>query len=110
MISTIGRIKNTKTNTIYKCRVGSTGYYEVCISLGRRKLKKNFKIHKAVAETFIENLNNYEFVNHIDCNKLNNKVENLEWITNKDNIIHAIKNGLLTFHKCEDSKCSKLTN
>ena len=47
-----------------------------------------------MAEYFIDNPNNYPIVNHIDGNKANNHIENLEWCTHSQNNIHAYKNGL----------------
>lgn len=53
------------------------------------------RVHKLVALAFIENNNNLPQINHKDGNKLNNYVDNLEWISNYDNIQHSIKNGLV---------------
>ena len=50
---------------------------------------KTLYIHRLVAKTFIPNPNNYEIVNHIDENPLNNNVDNLEWCTQKDNVRHG---------------------
>ena len=65
------------------------------IRLYNEKVKgKTFKIHRLVAETFIPNPNNYKQINHIDGNKENNKVSNLEWCDRSYNIKHAYDTGL----------------
>ena len=60
--------------------------------------KVNKYVHRLVAEAFIININDYPQVNHIDCNKINNRINNLEWCTNSENHIHATKNGLNKLH------------
>lgn len=81
------------------------GYLRISLSI--KSNKKNFLVHRLVAETFIENLNNLPDVNHKDGNKENNRVNNLEWVTKQENHIHAAKTGLKA--KQEKHGCSKLT-
>lgn len=66
------------------------------------------KVHRLVAEHFIENPNNYTQVNHIDGNKQNNNITNLEWCTVLQNNVHAKENNLLNALKGEQHKMSKL--
>lgn len=105
-VSNKGRLKNIKTGTIYKQQIAKSGYCLVSLTLGSEASKKTFRIHKAVAETFIPNPENKPQVNHIDGNKTNNCVENLEWATNLENSHHAWENGLITAHKSERRKLS----
>lgn len=101
-VSNLGRFRNTKTKRIIKQTLGKSGYYGYCASLGSRGKYKLFKIHRAVAESFIPNPNDYPIINHIDGNKLNNCVNNLEWCTNQYNVQHAFQMGFL------DDSLSKL--
>ena len=70
---------------------GYVHYYIRDLSTEKRK---DFKGHRLVAEYFIDNPNDYPIVNHIDGDKANNHIENLEWCTYSQNNIHAYKNGL----------------
>lgn len=69
------------------------GYLQ--IALHKEGKYKYYKVHRLVAQTFIPNPDNKEQVNHIDGNKQNNCIDNLEWVTGKENMLHASKNGLL---------------
>lgn len=90
-ISNYGRIKNKKTGKLKSQRNTFKGYLQVGLS---NKGDKTFRVHRLVAEAFIPNPNNLPQVNHKDGNKKNNRVDNLEWISNYDNMQHAIKLGL----------------
>lgn len=81
---------------IYK-KKGCSPRYE--ISLCKDGKRKGKFVHRLVAEAFIPNPKNLETVNHKDGNPLNNNVDNLEWLSNADNIRHAFNSGLMTFLK-----------
>lgn len=68
------------------------GYMQV--KLYKNKKSKSFRVHRLVAEQFILNTYKKPEVNHIDGNKRNNFVDNLEWVTRKENEQHAVKHGL----------------
>ncbi len=67
----------------------------VCITLYKNKKSKHHKIHRLIAQTFIPNLENKPEINHKNGIKLDNRIENLEWVTHKENMQHAYKNGLI---------------
>ena len=86
-----GKGYKLQTGNIIKQQTNKKGYKLVYLS--KKHHKKTCLVHRLVALTFIPNPNNYEQVNHIDCNKSNNNVNNLEWCTNLYNQRHAIANG-----------------
>ena len=61
--------------------------------------REDVYIHRIIAELFIPNPNNLPEVNHLDCNRANNKAENLEWTTRKDNLIYALEKGYMARNK-----------
>ena len=84
------RTKNLKPATDCK------GYLRCALS--KNNILRTFKVHRLVAMAFLENPNNLPQVNHKDGNKKNNRVDNLEWSDNSQNIQHAYNNGLIRHH------------
>ena len=110
-VSNYGRVRSLDRTYTQKARNGSilkhtykgqilkpnnvSGYLQVNIQ--KHKKRNDQKIHRLVAEAFIPNLNNLPQVNHIDGNKHNNHVDNLEWVTTSENQLHSyyvLKNNL----------------
>ena len=90
-----GRVQNRFTKEFLKTYRNSSGYEGIAIrsSYNKSKYYRKF-IHRLVAENFVKNPNNEKTVNHIDGKKYNNTAENLEWISQRENNIHAYKTGL----------------
>ena len=109
-VSDTGLIKNNKTGRILKTRLSKKGYVTVTVRPDGRSSAKNFRIHREVAEAFIYNELNLPQVNHKNCDKTDNHVSNLEWVTAKENINHAIVNGRRVSLHGEDNSESKLTD
>lgn len=87
-VSNLGRFKNSFGIIVINSKPTLSGYRVVGID------NATYRLHRVVAQTFIENPENKEQVNHIDGNKTNNAVNNLEWVTNQENQIHKFKTGL----------------
>ena len=81
----------------------------VYVHLGKGDKRKLVSLHRLVAKNFIPKVSGKTYVNHIDGNKENNRVENLEWVTAQENTLHAYENGLLRNYG-ERNGWSKLTN
>lgn len=86
-VSTKGYIKRVSNGKILKPQITSKGYHTV--RLYNRDGNKLLKVHRLVADAFIENPNNFPQVNHIDENKTNNCVSNLEWCDNQHNTTYG---------------------
>lgn len=85
-----GQIRNYKTKILKKCSATSTGYVVVILKQNGKNYSR--AVHILVANQFIPNPQNKPIVNHIDENKSNNCVENLEWVTHKENCQHGTRN------------------
>ena len=84
--------KKYKANRHIKCKmkkptVNKCGYYKTVLYKNGKKI--NVLVHRLVAEAFLPNLNNKPTINHIDGNKLNNKLDNLEWATYPEQQLHV---------------------
>lgn len=64
------------------------------VSLNKDGIQKHFSVHRLVLEAFVDNVYNKPCINHKDGKKTNNNVENLEWVTYKENTEHSLENGL----------------
>jgi len=103
-VSNLGRVRsfdrvimnNIGVHRIYKSRImkyflDKDGYENLTLNKLGKQYKR--KVHRLVAAAFIDNPENKESVNHKDLNKKNNRLENLEWVTKSENMIHAAKNN-----------------
>lgn len=91
-ITTKGEVINKKSGRIIKPKITTCGYARVGIYANG--IQKMMFVHRLVALTYIPNLENKPQINHIDGNKLNNNLVNLEWCTASENFKHAKEFGL----------------
>ena len=103
-VSNLGSIKSLIRNIILKPRTKSVGYCRVILRKNNKSIDKY--IHRIIAETFITNLENKLEVNHINGIKNDNRIENLEWATAKENSNHAQRIGLCDARNKMISKAS----
>ncbi len=92
--STCGRIRSLRFDKIkiMKPAIIQRNYRQVNLSFGTGH--KHYLVHRLIASTFLPNPNSKQEVNHRDGNKANNQVANLEWISNQENITHAVNSGI----------------
>lgn len=107
-VNTSGVVRSWKSGApvILHQTPSKQGYLTVHLRCNGKE--KTFKVHRLVAEAFIPNLDNKPQVNHINGIKTDNRVENLEWVTNAENQKHAYDTGLS--HQGEEHGRAKLTN
>ena len=102
-----GKYPSISKEKIFKYRIDKYGY--ALFRFTKNNKRKNILGHRLVALAFLPNPENKPQVNHIDGNKLNNNMDNLEWNTAKENVNHSWRNGLSNSKKGKDSHLSKLT-
>ena len=90
-ISNLGKVRNTETGKLLSGSIQNNGYKIFHL---RKENNEHQLCHRLVAMTFIPNSENKEQVNHINGNKLDNRVKNLEWTTAQENMTHSFKMGL----------------
>lgn len=100
-VSSAGNIKRVKPGAGTQCKVlkywiDTKGYPQV--TLTKNGIQKKYSVHRLVAQSFIPNQEKKPCVNHIDSNRTNNKINNLEWCTYKENTAHSIKKGRFNGH------------
>ena len=100
--SDLGEIRNIKTGRVLVQFIGKDGYLRTQIA-GKTRL-----VHRLIAKTFVPKPEGKDFVNHIDGDKQNNEVRNLEWVTRSENIKHAYSIGLKSSNGSRNGR-SKLT-
>lgn len=86
-VSDSGLVRNDKTGKLLKPCNGSTGY--IFVHLYKNGTMKNVKLHRIIAQAFIPNPNHAKCVNHINGDKCDNRIENLEWCSHSQNNIHS---------------------
>lgn len=107
-VSTEGRVWSSKSNKVLKTWVSNCNYELIGLSYNGKTKHKT--VHRIVAEAFIPNPYGKKQVNHKDGNKVNNKVTNLEWNTQSENMKHANTKGLTRDRKGDNSFYHKVTS
>lgn len=96
-ISSFGNLFSKRTNKCLKKHKHPHGYLHVATKIGGRKGKNVcFKLHRLVADAFLDGKLEGYVVNHLNGIKYDNRVENLEWCSHKENYDHAVKIGLIS--------------
>lgn len=100
-----GKIWSRIKQKFLKASIDPSGYRKVCLFYGDKKYWR--RVHRLVAQKYIPNPENKRTVNHKNGIKSDNNVSNLEWATQKENMIHARETGLLKLGECSPN--AKLT-
>ena len=109
-VSNKGNIFSKRSNKVLKLCTHKSGYVLFTTRLeGRNGKSLCFKVHRLVAVAFINNPENKPIINHIDSNRSNNNVTNLEWCTYKENVSHCIMMGRFPYRYGKDNHQTKLS-
>lgn len=106
-ISKEGIIRNSINGKIKSQYIGTTGYYMISISHNNKS--KPLRVHRLIAEAFIDNPDRYKCINHLNGIKTDNSIENLEWCSHIQNMQHAFNTGLANNTGEKNGQC-KLTS
>lgn len=87
-----GEVYSIRSDKFLKLNYKKNGY--VYVELNVNGVSKTHRVHRLVGRAYIPNPNKKPYINHIDGDKSNNNINNLEWVTAKENVEHAIRNGL----------------
>lgn len=104
-ISSDGKVFSIRSGKYLKPRLSMDGYERVALCRGRNYTRE-YRVHRLVAEAFIDNPDNLPQVNHKDFNVRNNYFENLEWCTNKDNAHYSMDANRKGFGNQENNRSS----
>lgn len=105
-VSNLGKVKSTKKGNILVGAFDKRGYHHTLLSLSGKP--KTLLTHRMVALSFIPNKESKPCVNHVDGNPRNNAVDNLEWVSYRENNLHSIKEGRRSYCGGEKNPNSKL--
>lgn len=94
MVSNFGRVKSFYGigERLLTPSVNKSGY-QYTVLTDKNKIRKSLKVHTLVARAFLPNPENKPVVHHRDSNRANNRVNNLEWVTHRENTAYAVQNG-----------------
>ena len=111
-VSNLGRVRSMKryygmVGRIMPQTIQRKGYYAVTFWMNNKAYCR--KVHRLVIEAFTPNPDNLPCINHIDGNKLNNHVSNLEWCTYQANMQHAVRTGLTHPHRWTDDERKQIS-
>lgn len=106
--SSDGYIISSATGKVLHERINSDGYKIVSLGADGER-DGRIKVHRIIAELFVDNPYGFNEVNHIDFNRQNNKADNLNWMTHKDNVSYSVAAGHYTAKDGENNGRSRLT-